>query len=184
MRYLLIALLAIFGMGCATMDNANGPATVQAANLPAGSGVMLMSAGAQECCVSFATLLKLYRRENDGKDTLLRILSVDGYVMKSDFATHQGNVHAVALEEGEYILEQYAANPYTMPVVPPRFAFTVTAGQVVYIGEYFMTRACDKGTHAVIRDQGARDLAIAASRNPGLARLPVVTRLAVRARID
>lgn len=177
MRYLLIILLAFLGTGCATMENAAGPAKV-ATDVPAGSGIMLMSAGAPERCISMGTFLNLWREDADGRRTPLRLLSVDGYTLKSDFPSHQGNVHALVLEEGSYILSPTIANPYFTPTEVPQVRFTVTPGTIVYIGEYFMTRSCSALTYAEIRDQSTRDLAIATFKNPGLARFPVVVRLA------
>lgn len=178
MRYLLIALLAFLGTGCASMNNAADPGKLAVADIPAGSGVMLMSAGAPERCISMGTFLNLFRDDGGGRLTPIRLLAVDAYVLKSDFTTHQGNVHALVLEQGSYVLTPTIANPYFTPTEVPRARFTVTPGTIVYIGEYFLTRSCSAMTYAEIRDQGSRDLAIATFKNPGLARLPVVTQLA------
>lgn len=177
MRYLLIVLLAFLGTGCATMQNSADPAKV-ATDVPAGSGIMLMSAGAPERCMAMGTFLNLYREDGAGGVKSLRLLAVDAYVLKSDFPGHQGNVHALVLEEGSYILKPSIANPYFTPTEVPQVRFTITPGTIVYIGEYFLTRSCSTLTYAEIRDQSTRDLAIATFKNPSLAKFPVVVRLA------
>ena len=95
MRYLLIALHALLSTGCASMNNAADPGKLAVADIPAGSGVMLMSAGAPERCIAMGTSLNLYREHGPDSHKAIRMLAVDAYVLKSDFTTHQGNVHAL-----------------------------------------------------------------------------------------
>lgn len=106
-------------------------------------------------------------------------MSVDVYTLKSDFSDHQGNVHAIVLPAGHYYIAAWVANIYVRPIRVPKADFSVTAGEVVYLGEYFMPTACSfSATRSELRNKKDRDLQLANQKAPGLANFEVVTRIA------
>jgi hypothetical protein len=110
-----------------------------------------------------------------GKD--IALLSVDGYAVKSDFADHHGNLHAVKLAPGRYYVAAWIANPYVKPVRVQKAEFTVGAGEVVYLGEYFMPVSCVWNPSVEWRDQQERDLKLLVQKNPALASRAVTKRI-------
>ena len=59
----------------------------------------------------------------------------------------------------------------------PAFRFEVRAGETSYLGELFMPRSCTLLTAFEVRDQFARDIGLAAAKNPAVTWHPPVRRL-------
>src|SRR3569623_3276 len=96
--------LAVLAAGCGTMPNRADPARLDAARLE-GKGVVILSAGAPERCTGLATQLRIMPFNRGYWWPFEKgLLQVDGFMTKSDFPDHQGNLHAVALEPGDYYL--------------------------------------------------------------------------------
>ena len=178
MKVVIVAFLALLVAGCATLDNRNDPSRLSLSDLPAGSGVMIMSAGAPKHCFSTSTFLKVMPAGIKYGGRGAALLNVDGYAVKSDFADHQGSVHAVALPAGEYYLAAWIANPYVSAVRVPKADFSIAAGEVIYLGEYFIPVACTWSPVSVFRDRKERDIPLATQKNPHLAQYDIVTRIA------
>lgn len=148
-----------------------------AADVTGDAAFVVLSAGAPEKCIATSTFLKLKAATEPygGKD--IALLSVDGYAVKSDFADHHGNLHAVQLAPGRYYVAAWIANPYVKPVRVQKAEFTVGAGEVVYLGEYFMPVSCVWNPSVEWRDQQERDLKLLVQKNPALASRAVTKRI-------
>ena len=177
MRFAIIAASLALLTGCASFHNPSDPARLNVDQVPKSSGIAIISAGAPENCVSTATHLDVIPAYPGYKGIGIASMDVDGYVMKSDFADHQGNVHAFVLPVGDYRLSPWIANPYVSAKRVPRIEFSISAGEVVYLGEFFMPVHCVLNPVYSIRDQRDRDMAIVMQRNPKLAGANIATRL-------
>jgi len=165
--------------GCGSMSNRLAPEKLNPAIVSANSAIVVLSTGAAERCVSAATMLNLAPAGSPyGKNGILGI-NVDAYVVKSDFADHQGSLSAFEVKPGSYQLYPSTLNPYISPVKVPRAEFSVAAGEVVYIGEFFMPVACSTNGLTQFRDQEVRDLSLLRERNPQLSAKPITKRIAV-----
>jgi hypothetical protein len=63
------------------------------------------------------------------------------------------------------------------PVRVQKAEFTVGAGEVVYLGEYFMPVSCVWNPSVEWRDQQERDLKLLGQKNPALASRAVTKRI-------
>ncbi|HKS54184.1 MAG TPA: hypothetical protein VJS12_02800 [Steroidobacteraceae bacterium] len=175
---LLVAIGLAALSGCGTLQNRNGAEMLTAADVTGDAAFVVLSAGAPEKCFATSTFLKLKAATEPygGKD--IALLSVDGYSVKSDFADHHGNLHAVKLAPGQYYVAAWIANPYVTAVRVKKAEFTVGAGEVVYLGEYFMPVSCVWNPSVEWRDQQERDLKLLALKNPALAGRTITKRIA------
>jgi hypothetical protein len=165
--------------GCGSMSNRLAPEKLEPANVSEDSAIVVLSTGAAERCVSAATMLNLAPAGSPhGKNGILGI-NVDAYAVKSDFSDHQGSLSAFVVKPGSYQLYPSTLNPYISPMKVPRAEFSVAAGEVLYIGEFFMPVACSTKGLTQFRDQETRDLSLLKERNPQLSTKPIVKRIAV-----
>lgn len=58
-----------------------------------------------------------------------------------------------------------------------RADFRVDAGEVVYLGEYFLTSACGASNSGAFRDASARDLGLLGQKNAALAQSSIKRRV-------
>jgi hypothetical protein len=171
--------LALVSGACATFNNALGPERVDPATVSSDAGVVVLSAGAAARCISAVTQLNLAPAGNPYGKGGIHAINVDNYTVKSDFPTHQGNLSVFVLKAGSYQLYPSMLNPYFQPTQVPKAEFSVGAGEVVYLGEYFMAVACEfRQTVSTFRDQEARDIALLRQKNPRFGDRPVTKRLA------
>jgi hypothetical protein len=174
-----IALLFIssgLSAGCGTLSNYYDPAKISESQLMAKSGIVILSAGAPEHCMSIAMFLKVLPETINYYGTPAASLPVDVYTVKSDFKDHHGSLHAVSLPAGNYYLAPVISNPNVRAVKLQIAKFSVAAGEVVYLGEYFMPVACVFNPRVEFRDQQKRDLELLALKNPQLAKSKIVVR--------
>ena len=180
-RVVLCLATLLLASACGSLPNktsveALAPAAFGASN----TGVVVLSAGAPEHCISTSTALSL-RDGSTGKVVeSVPAIPVDVYVHKSDFAGHHGTVNALQLAPGSYYLTPSILNPYVRTVSAPTFQFEVRAGETTYVGELFMTRACALTTSFVVNDRYERDMRVAAQKNPAVAKRAAVKRLMTR----
>ncbi len=177
--FLLLALVvAALLSGCGTLANGASVALVPRTALTAErTGVVLVSTGAPEHCVSMATFLKVFdvtsKKPVDGSP----LVPVDVYVNKSEFSDHHGTINGLVLPVGNYYVSPWTANPYVTPIKTPAFGFEVRPGETTYIGELFMTRSCGLNTTFVVKDEYDRDIRLAMEKNPLLAQRTPIKRL-------
>lgn len=172
---LFASSLAVLCGGCGMVPNRYSAAKLDLSARPE-EAVALLSAGAPERCITNATQLEL---RQDGRFSNVAYLPVDNYAVPSDFTTHHGYLHAVRLSPGRYYLSPHIANPYVTIKKVPRIDFTVSAGEVVYLGEFFLVQSCGSENLAELRDREERDLALLREKNPALAAAPIVKRIPV-----
>jgi len=171
---LAVSLLA----GCGSMDNRTGADRLPEAALNGkDKGVLVLSTGAPERCVSMSTFLKIIDAKTGSAPDSTDLIGVDVYIHKSDFSDHHGTINAVALPPGRYELRPWLANPYFVPTVTPNYVIEISAGELIYGGEVFMPKACSSNTAFVIRDRFDRDIELAIAKNPALAGRPIEKRL-------
>ena len=177
MKYLFVCFLVILVPGCASINNRLDPSRISLTQVPSNSGIIIISAGAPKRCVTTSTFLKVLPATSKYNNAPIALLGVDSYALKSDFADHQGNVHTLALPAGDYYLAAWIANPYVTALRVPKADFSIRAGEVVYMGEYFMDVACAWNTVSNYRDQRERDLLILRIKNPELGNTTIITRI-------
>ena len=169
-------LLLALTTSCGTLDNINRPELLTAEKLTDGKGIVLLSTGAPRRNGITATMLLLESRSSDGSSHEIRVFSVDNAYVKSDFTDRYGLLNAIALPPGRYSFTPWLAHPAYIPVHRPRFEFVVAAGEILYLGEYRLTRHTTAWTPygpgletaGVFEDQSARDLPLFSARNPRL----------------
>ncbi|RZZ86361.1 hypothetical protein [Pseudoxanthomonas winnipegensis] len=176
MKWTIVSMLVLL-TSCATLDNRYDPAKLSVGGVAPGSGVVVLSTGAQERCISASTFLKVAPAQSPYYVTGIALLPVDSYALKSDFPDHQGNVHALALPAGKYYLAPWVANPMLKAVKIPKAEFSVNAGEVVYLGEYFMPVACSWSTQSKFFNRFNRDIDLITAKNPSIDRSKVVVRI-------
>ncbi|MFC4310527.1 hypothetical protein ACFPN2_15660 [Steroidobacter flavus] len=178
-KMVAVVVLACTVAGCGTMNNRLAPEKLDPATLASGSAIVVLSTGAADRCIATATMLNLAPAgARYGKDGIVGI-NVDAYVLKSDFPDHQGSLSAFTVQPGNYQLYPSVLNPYVSPKKVPKAEFSIAAGEVLYIGEFYMSFACSFENITEFRDQESRDLALLKTRNPSLAARPIVKRIAV-----
>lgn len=173
--FLLLLALA----GCGALGNRLGPEKLSLADLPKDAAVVIISAGAAERCMQAATFLHVYPA--DKPFTLLTVITsfnVDGYAVQSDFPTHQGSLSVLQLKPGRYSLVPVMANPNVTPVKTPKADITLEPGEIVYLGEYWMSTACAFSTLSGFRNQEERDMALLKQKNPAFANVKITKRIA------
>lgn len=176
-KFLAVLTAAIILTGCGSMQNRAGVDRLTAASFADSKrGVVLLSTGAPAHCVSFATALTVRNRKIN-KVVEVPPVFMDAYVHKSEFAGHHGTINALQLEPGEYSFVPAVANPFVQGVVTPTFDFEVAAGEVVYLGELFMTQSCGMNSSFIVRDYYARDIEMAKEKNPELGKQAIIKRL-------
>jgi hypothetical protein len=173
-----IAIILLLG-GCGTLTNRYAPEAIADAPLPAGAGLIIFSTGAPHKCQQVATYLNLLPEGASDRDKPIASASVDAYIVKSDFADHQGNLHAIPVPAGNYYFTPWTDNPLVRSVLQPRASFSIAAGETVYLGEYYMPQACALSALYEVHDQSTRDLPLLKSKAPRLDTANITKRLMV-----
>ncbi|MDO8356451.1 MAG: hypothetical protein Q7U76_08695 [Nitrospirota bacterium] len=106
--------------GCGTLSNRYGADRVESFDLTDGKSMIILSTGAADRYISFATFLRLLPEGSSGLfETAL--LSVDAYTMKSDFDDHHGNLYVVMVDPGNYYLSPHRGFPI-LAFEPPKLS--------------------------------------------------------------
>jgi hypothetical protein len=178
---LLACLCSAFLLqACGTVSNRYSPAELPTGVLSSGqSGVVLVSTGAPQHCISTATFILATDAKTKKATDPIVYIGVDAYAHKSDFNSHHGLVSAFSLQPGSYYFAPAIANPFVRGVKIPTFNFDVRAGETTYVGELFMPTSCSLATSFQVNDMFERDWAIALAKNPGLATRTPVKRLMI-----
>jgi hypothetical protein len=82
------------------------------------------------------------------------------------------------VKPGNYQIYQATRNIYYQPIQVPKAEILVRAGEVVYIGEYYMTESCGTSTAGIFRDNEARDIALLQKLNPDFLGVLITKRIA------
>jgi hypothetical protein len=173
---LFILILLILG-GCGTLTNQYPAGSMAERRLPGGAGRIILSTGAPAKCQSMATYLKLLPEPGTLPDKQVALVSIDSSALKSDYADHQGNLHVIPVPQGRYYFVPWVNSLVVRTVLQPKATFSVTAGETVYLGEYFMPSACALETLYEIHDQMDRDMALLKAKDPQFDTSRVVKRL-------
>jgi hypothetical protein len=163
--------------GCATVDNRHGAEKFAYAPENPEEAVVILSLGATEKCFNYVTRLKLLPAAAPYSGPMIASLPVDSYVIKSEYTDHHGYLHVLRLKPGSYYLAPFINNPRVKVSYASRADFSVKAGEVVYLGEYFLEQACGLSTGGQYRDQADRDLELLKSKNPALSRANIQKRI-------
>jgi len=166
-----------FLAACASFDNKTGAEKFSYSPSDKDMAVVVLSAGAADMCVSFATRLKLLAAGSPYGGSSLAFLPVDSYVVKSEYADHHGYLHVLRLKPGRYYFAPYINNPSVRMTQVPRADFAVSAGEVVYLGEYYLRQHCGISNSGVFLDRSDRDLALLKSKNPALSQATIQKRI-------
>ena len=178
MKTILTLLTFVLLAGCGTMKNRASVEFVPVSEFSSTSnGVVVFSTGAPDHCISTATFVQVFDKNTKKSVAGVPAVSVDVYVMKSEFSDHHGAVNALTLPAGQYYMSPVIANPYVTAVKTPAFGFDVVAGETTYLGELFMTRSCALNTRFVVRDEYVRDMRLASEKNSAFSKISPVKRL-------
>lgn len=179
-RFFLLTLLStLLAAGCASLGNRMAPEKLTASDLSSGSAIIILSAGADKPCTQAATFLTIHEAGAPfNLRTIVESFNVDGSFVKSDFPAHHGNLSAVKIKAGSYYIAPHIANPNTRAVRTPIAEFSVAAGEIVYLGEFYVPVACGLNNQHIVKDQEARDLALLKQKNPAFANVKIIKRLA------
>lgn len=161
------ASLIIVGslVACSTMSNRFSPNRITSAQIEdQTNGIVIISTGADEKCISFATFLGLHNKGARYHDVKAQI-PVDVYALKSDQVGTFGFINAFVLPAGSYYLSPWLSNPRFVAKRSPRYDFDVAAGEITYLGQYHQPGRCVVG-EGQITDQWHRDREMIAERNP------------------
>ena len=163
---------------CGSAKNRAGVDRVPAAAFSSDrDGVIIFSTGTSQPCTGASTFLQVHDEASMKLVPRAAAAPVDGKSGKSDFSDHLGAINAFALPPGRYYLSPVTSNPHVAGAATLAFRFEVRAGETSYLGELFMPRSCTLLTAFEVRDQFARDIALAAAKNPAVTWHPPVRRL-------
>jgi hypothetical protein len=180
MRGLLLPLVtALILSACGTLKSPYAPERMSAATPPAGSALIVFSTGAPRKCVSESTFLKLLPEGASERDKEIARVSVDAWVVKSDFTDHQGTLQVIAVPAGNYYFTPSVDSTVIRTVLQPKATFSVAAGETVYLGEYDMLEACTLSALYEVHDQMTRDMALLKRKDPRFDTSKVTKRLMV-----
>ena len=173
-----LILSAAMLAACGAIPNKHAADKVDAGQAAAGTGIAILSTGAPERCFTTATFLKVLPASKKYGSWDSTLVSVDGYAVPSDFTTHHGYLNAIVLPEGDYYLAEWIANPYVAAVKVSKADFSIRAGEVVYLGEFFKPVSCTLAPSSQFRDQQERDFALLTKKNPRFDTARIVKRIA------
>jgi hypothetical protein len=168
--------LLLFG-GCAPVENRTGAEKFIYSQSDKEMAVVILSVGAADMCISFVTRLKLLPAESPYSGRTVAYLPVDSYVVKSEYSDHHGYLHVVRLKPGSYYFTPHINNPAVGVTRAFRADFTVSGGEVVYLGNYYLHQSCGLSSSGSFSDQWERDLALLKSKNPPLSQAPIQKRI-------
>lgn len=178
----LAAISPILLSGCGALPNIHDPARLVSGAPAQGAGIVILSTRVEHPCslgTGKSTFLKILPEGMPFSGTEKAALSVDSPFLKSDFVGYHGKLHAVSLAPGNYYLAPALVQPNIVPLKVPQAEFSVAAGEVVYLGQYYMSSHCGlKGAGRFI-DQREKDMEFLATKNPELAKQKIVTRVLV-----
>ena len=146
--------------------------------------IVVMSAGSTDRCMINAASVRVSRDGDRWHLNIEQMVVANGVAEKSLFADHQGTVVVFHLPPGRHYVFPWPLNGALTPNHVPRTDFTVSAGDVVYLGEVFIDSGCSLTVHVSYHDEFERDMAILKARNPAFAQAPVVKRLLTDPRIS
>jgi hypothetical protein len=184
-RCVLAIAISLLG-GCGSLPSGTGPDRLSDSALSGDKAIVLVSTGVPEACGAGADVTQLAIFPADATYSVLHMASsamIDNHYVKSDFEDHPGNLHALQLAPGKYYLAPYTLRlrtkfrPGLRPVQIPKFDFTVAAGEVVYIGEFWLVENCQGEGIDSFRDQERRDMDLLAQKNPKLSHATIVKRI-------
>lgn len=176
----LIVTVALAGSATAARDTASPASVDVAVAIAQGQGIVLLSTGTRETPPkNYAASLHVLRPKNEEARASARglpVLPVANSSYESDFADHHGFVLALALAPGRYEFALDARVGLMMTPQTPMASFVVEPGKIVYVGELFLIPASGLNVAYDLRDEKARDLAVAYEKNPWLLDLDVIVR--------
>lgn len=178
----IAAISPILLSGCGALPNIHDPARIVDGTPAQGAGIVILSTRVDHPCslgTGKSTFLKIMPEGMPFSGPEKAALSVDSSFLKSDFVGYHGKLHAVSLAPGNYYLAPALAQPNIVPLKVPQAEFSVAAGEVVYLGQYYMSSHCGlKGAGRFI-DQREKDMEFLAKKNPELAKQKIVTRVLI-----
>lgn len=149
-----------------------------------------MSVGAPDSCGaaahdSYFTINRIGYPLGKGPLPDSHLFFVDSHYDKSDYPDHHGRLLVLPIPAGNYYFAAIKAF-YAKPIQIPKYDFSITAGEVVYAGEFWMSVNCVLDPVAEFRDQEQRDMQLLMDKNPDFAqskkivkRVPVFSGYAV-----
>jgi hypothetical protein len=178
MKSTLITVFMAFSLtSCGVLPNRLGPEKISPSDLSGGSAIVILSAGAPSPCTSTGTELDIKPADEPYSGSNAAYMPVDFSIVKSDFSDHHGFLHVIKLAPGNYYITSGIANPYVQAIKIPKYDFSVSAGEVVYLGEYYLAVSCVWNTASQFRDQEERDIMLLKKKNPAFSNVKIVKRI-------
>jgi len=142
----------------------------------ASKGFVVMSTGLDAACVDEFDNTFIEIKDAKTQEYGRRMI-VDNLFMSPDFEENSAHVYSFPMEAGDYVIDQVATPNKLLAYITDRYpttrqTFTVTAGQVQYIGAFHfqpVNGACSKEQQVLKKlDFKARDMKKAAEDQPAL----------------
>jgi len=177
-QYILSSLAILILAGCGSMTNRASSDLIPISALSSNrDGIVIFSTGAQGPCVVNATVAFVFDGITNKRVDDAPWISMDIHNMKSEFSGYLGAVDAMVLPAGKYYIEPRFGNVVITTIKSPKFSFNVVPGETVYLGQIYMPRSCVQNTNFIIKDEYARDVEMAASRNSVFSQRTPIKRL-------
>lgn len=167
---ILLAAIALLS-GCNTLSNPYAAELAPIA-VPSGSGLIVISTGGVDTCATSALSLHFQERGRKYDDPSLAGINVNWGAIKSAFSDHRGAFSVIALKPGDYQLFPRPIDANMRGKRVPKAEFSLASGELLYLGEFFVSTPCNSGFLASFRDQEQRDMELLNSLRPELAKLP------------
>ena len=179
MRRIVTGLLLMTAAAvCMAFSNQMNPKKLNVGKLTANDAVIVVSTGADQGCLKASSLLYVAPSGSPYLKKVAAGFQIDGSLYKGDFHDHQGFLNAAKLAPGKYDAYVYVLHPGLEPTQLPKFEFSIAAGETLYLGEFYLTVACQFSMSVGgFRDQQERDLALLRTQNPQLADRMIVKRI-------
>jgi hypothetical protein len=168
-------LATLLSTGCA-VDHGTRVSSFAYTTKEQTDGVVILSAGTQEACFGTAQQVFIQKIDDHYHLNIVGQITVNTKADKSMYPDHQGQLSVTRLPPGDYRVYQWPMGPF----VPKRMNevdFSVSAGEVVYLGEFWWEPSCSSSFDVFYRDQFDRDLALLRTLNPALAAAPIQKRI-------
>lgn len=162
---IIIVFLLLLLNGCASVENRTSAERFTFPEASSDDAIIILSVGAPKECISFVTHLRLLKAESPYDGKRIASLPVDSYVVKSEYSDHHGYLDVLRVSPGEYYFAPTIANPALKAKKISRADFSVSAGEIVYLGDFFLSQACGSSINGIFTDKFERDRKLLVGKN-------------------
>ena len=136
------------------------------------SGIVVVSTGGVESCGTTATALYFQPKGSAYSDAPVAGPNINWGAYKSDYSDRRGAMNVFQLKAGEYQVFARTIDANMVGKQIPKAEFSLSSGEILYLGEYYVSTPCSVLFHGEFRDQEERDFAILRQERPDLVSKP------------